>query len=345
MAVEGSGYPNFQYVTLITFDNIGFLHAGIGAGRVKTYKKAAFIVNPNAGSGSAAKTWRRIQGLAARVTGSYEAEVTTGPGDATRLAGEAAGSGFDLVVCVGGDGTLNEIVNGLLSYSIGPGRMVLGYIPCGTGCDFSRTLGIPANPRQAMELIACGATRMVDAGRITFRGSEGATEQRFFHNMISFGLGGEVDSRVNRGAKALGGFLTFIQATLVSIFLFRKKRISFRLDYGPVVETMAWNIAVANGQYQGGGMWVAPHARPDDGLFHLTAIGDLALWEVFFNLPRLYNGTLMSHSKISSFSGRYIEAWSPERVLLDMDGEQPGSLPLVAEVIPSTLRLAAVPPP
>ncbi len=317
---------------------------GHGNRALNPFKKTAFIVNPNAGAGSAAKKWRRIQGLAARLMGFYEAEVTKGPGDATRLAAEAARNGFDLVVCVGGDGTLNEIVNGLLSDSRGYGKMVLGYIPCGTGCDFSRTMGLPTDPGRAVEVIASGGTRTVDAGRIVFRGREGATEQRFFHNMISFGLGGEVDARVNRGAKALGGFLTFIRATLVSIILFRKKRIGFRLDNGPVFETMAWNIAVANGQYHGGGMWVAPEARPDDGLFHVTAIEDLALWEVFINLPKLYNGTLMSHPKIRSFVGRYIEAWSPERVLLDMDGEQPGSLPLSAEVVPSALRLAARPP-
>lgn len=304
-------------------------------------KKAAFIINPNAGAGSAAKTWDMIQGLAARMIGISDVGVTLGPGDATRLAGQAARAGFDLVVCVGGDGTLNEVLNGLLSNSCRP-ETVLGYIPCGTGCDFSRTLRLPADPRHAVEMIASGATRMVDAGRITFKGSTGTSEHCFFHNVTSFGLGGEVDARVNRGAKALGGFLTFIRATLVSVLLYRKKRISFRLDDGPVFEAMAWNIAVANGQYHGGGMWVAPRARPDDGLFHVTVIGDFALWEVFFNLPRLYNGTLMSHPKVRSFTGRCIEAWSPERVLIDMDGEQPGSLPVVAEVIPSAFRLAAV---
>ncbi len=309
------------------------------------FNKPAFIVNPNAGAGSAVKTWDRVRDLAARVIGPYEAGVTTGPGDAMRLAGEAARTGSDLVVCVGGDGTLNEVVNGLLSNSCGPARAALGYIPCGTGCDFSRTLGIPKDPRRAMEVIASGATRMIDAGRIAFRGNDGTAEHRFFHNMVSFGLGGEVDARVNRGAKVLGGFLTFIRATLVSVFLFRKKRISFQIDDGPVFETMAWNIAVANGQYHGGGMWVAPHARPDDGLFHVTAIGALALWEVFFNLPRLYNGTLMSHSKIRSFTGRCIEAWSTEQVLLDMDGEQPGSLPVAAELVPAVLRVAAAPRP
>lgn len=312
---------------------------------MNTIKKTVFIVNRNAGAGTGAKAWKMIRDPAARLMGRHEVAFTTGPGEAVRLAGEAVRAGFDLLVCVGGDGTLNEVVNGLLSDSCGPGETVLGYIPCGTGCDFSRTLGLPGDPRRALEVIANGHTRVIDAGLIAFRGPNGRSEHRFFHNMVSFGLGGEVDDRVNHGGKALGGFITFIQATLVSILLFRKKEITVRLDDGPVYGVTAWNIAVANGQYHGGGMWVAPYSRPDDGLFHVTVIGDLALWEVFFHLPKLYNGTLLGLSKVRSFTARLIEAWSAEKVLLDMDGEQPGSLPAVLEVIPAALRFAVMPHP
>ena len=308
-------------------------------------KRTTFIVNPNAGTGAAARQWPRIRRASERLLGPGEARFTRGAGDALDYAAEAVASGVDLLVCVGGDGTLNEVVNGLLSNPADArGSCVLGYVPCGTGCDLSRTLSIPRDPVRALEAIAGGETRTVDAGRIAFRGNRGTTEQRFFHNVVSFGLGGEVDERVNRGSKALGGFLSFIRATLVSILLFRKKRVRFRVDGGAVMEAVAWNVAVANGRYHGGGMCVAPDAAADDGLLDVTVIGDLALREVFLHLPKLYNGKLKTVAKVRTFVGKRIEAWSAQRVLLDVDGEQPGRLPVVIETVPGAIRLAATPP-
>jgi YegS/Rv2252/BmrU family lipid kinase len=307
-------------------------------------KRTTFIVNPNAGSGVAARQWPRIQRLSERLLGPWEARVTRGAGDALRYAAEAAASGVEVLVCVGGDGTLNEVVNGLLSTPAAAlGTCVLGYVPCGTGCDLSRTLSIPRDPVRALEAIAGGAIRTIDAGKAAFRGNDGEALEAYFHNVVSFGLGGEVDERVNRGSKALGGFLSFIRATLISILLFRKKRVCFRLDGGPVVEAVVWNIAVANGQFHGGGMWVAPKALADDGLLNVTLIGDLALWEVFLHLPKLYRGTLEKVTRVRTFTGRRIEAWSPQRVLLDVDGEQPGRLPAVIETIPGAIRMAVSP--
>jgi len=249
--------------------------------------------------------------------------------------------GVDRIVCVGGDGTLNEVINGMFLGNAARAESVLvGYIPCGTGCDFARALSVPANPFHALKAVAHGNRRRLDLGCMVFRGNDGSTVRRYFHNVASFGLGGEVDERVNRSSKALGGFISFIRATLVSVLLFRKKRIRYRLDRGPVRETRAWNVAVANGQYHGGGMWVAPNALPDDGLLHITVIGDFALWEVFFHLPKLYRGTLLRLSDVRSFSCRRIEAWSHQRVLLDVDGEQPGRLPACLEIVPKALTLA-----
>jgi YegS/Rv2252/BmrU family lipid kinase len=305
-------------------------------------KRTAFIVNPNAGTGTAARQWPRIQRWSDRFLGPCEVRFTRGGGDALRYAAEAVGSGVELLVCVGGDGTLSEVVNGFLSHPApARGPCVLGYVPCGTGCDLARTLDIPRDPVRALQVITGGATRTLDAGRVTFRANGGGALQAYFHNVVSFGLGGEVDERVNSGSKALGGFLSFIRATLLSVLLFRKKRVWLRLDGGPVLEAVAWNIAVANGQFHGGGMWVAPAALVDDGFLNVTLIGDLALWEVFLHMPKLYRGTLERVDKVRTFSGKRIEAWSAQRVLLDVDGEQPGRLPAVIEAVPGAIRLAA----
>ncbi len=266
--------------------------------------------------------------------------MTQGPGDAVRFAVEAVRSGAGLLVCVGGDGTLNEVVNGLLEPPLTNPGCILGYIPCGTGCDLSRSLSIPRDPVSALEGIAHGAGRTLDVGKIAFRGNEGKTLRRFFHNVVSFGLGGEVDERVNRSSKRLGGFLSFICATVVATLLYRKKSIRIQVDEGPVIDTVAWNIAVANGQYHGGGMWVAPEARVDDGLLNVTVIGDLARWQVFLHLPKLYNGRLHRLPQVRFLKGARIRAWSGGRVLLDVDGEQPGRLPAVMEAVPGAVRLA-----
>lgn len=303
-------------------------------------KNRVFIVNPHAARGTVGKNWPQIKELAEKRLGPFKFFVTTAPGDATQFANLAVSEGAQSVVCVGGDGTLNEIINGLMNEE-GPKNpeVHLGFIPNGTGCDFRRTLLIPTNPEDALKVIEGGRTRPIDLGRLRYTDHEGETRTRYFHNLTSFGLGGEVDERVNRSGKKLGGFLSFIMATLVSLVLYEKKRIRLRVDEHFDEEVVVLNVAVANGQYHGGGMWVAPGADPSDGIFHVTIIGDLSLPEVFYYLPKLYNGKILQVKRVRSLTGKKVEALSDERVLLDVDGEQPGCLPVKIEIIPSALRV------
>jgi len=305
-----------------------------------TSKKIAFVVNPNAAMGTLAREWPRIETLARDRLGPFQAHITTAAGDATRLTRQALLEGAELVVCMGGDGTLNEVVNGFMDEdgSIQP-EAVLGFIPQGTGCDFIKTVPIPKELNMAIDLIKDSHARPIDLGRIRYRDHHGRTSCRYFHNVTSFGLGGEVDERVNRTTKAFGGFISFIWATLVSILIYDKKRIRLKVDNGADLRVTSWNVVVANGQYHGGGMWVAPEATVDDGLFHVTVVGDLALSEVFRHLPKLYNGKLLQLEKVDAFVGKRVEADSDQRVLLDVDGEQPGQLPAIIEMVPKAVRL------
>ncbi len=302
--------------------------------------KTAFIVNPHAGSGSAGSKWPKIRALAKDRLGSFKSYVTENAGDAEQFTKKAISAGARRVVCVGGDGTLNEVVNGIMAHneSIRSG-LKLGFVPNGTGCDFIRTVSIPTDIGQAIDLIAEGPVHCIDLGKLFFKDHEGLDCFRYFHNITSFGLGGEVDERVNRSTKAFGPFLSFIWAMLISIIFYGKKRISFRVDNGFEQEYTVWNVVVANGQYHGGGMWVAPDASVDDCLFNVTVIGDLTLPEVFINLPRLYNGRIYDIRKVITMTGKKIEALSDHRVLLDVDGEQPGMLPVVIDMIPGALNI------
>jgi diacylglycerol kinase (ATP) len=302
--------------------------------------KIVFIVNPRAAAGSAGRSWPRIEALARDRLGSFEAFFTTGPGDATRLTRQALGQGAETIVCVGGDGTLNEVVNGLMNEQ-GPIRpeTAVGFIPRSTGCDLIKTVPIYRKLDQAMDIIKGGHTRILDLGRIRYQDCRNHPSYRYFHNIASFGLGGEVDDRVNRTTKALGGFLSFIGATLVSLLKYDKKRIHLKVDDVFDGEVNVWNIAVANGQYHGGGMLVAPGAQVDDGLFQVTVVGDLTLPEVFLNLPKLYNGKIYEVAKVRSLVGKRVEASSDQQVLLDVDGEQIGTLPVIIEIVPRAVSL------
>jgi diacylglycerol kinase (ATP) len=302
--------------------------------------KTTFIVNPNAAMGAVGKQWPRIEALCKETLGDFPRLLTSGPGDAQAFARREVLKGSDVIVCVGGDGTLNEIINGLMSVK-GPlsDKVAVGLIPIGTGCDFSKTLGIPRDTRSAVEVVTRGRTAFIDLGRITYLGPGGRTSTRYFHNVTSFGLGGEVDDRVNRASRGMGGFISFLKATLISLFLYDKKHIHLRVDESFDETVVTWNIAVANGKYHGGGMCIAPGASPWDGLFTVTILGDLLLREILYHLPKLYTGRIGEVKKVRILEGRKIEAASAQRVLLDVDGEQPGVLPVTIDMAPGALRL------
>lgn len=302
----------------------------------------AFIVNPNAGNGSTGSDWPIIKKLARDRLGPFATYITSGPGDAILLTKEAIVKGASLVICVGGDGTLNEVVNGYMEQkNSARADLRLGFVPNGTGCDFARTVLIPRDIEESINLIVTNKVRSIDVGRLGFKDHNGFSCSRFFLNIAGFGLGGEVVEKVNRTTKAFGPFLSFIWATLISIFLYEKKLITISIDDSFKEKIAIWNIVVSNGRYQGGGMLMAPDASIDDGLFNVTIVGDLNLTEVLINLPKLYNGKIYDIKKVTSHTGKKVEALSEQDVLFEIDGEQPGMLPVVIDMLPDALNIIA----
>ena len=305
-----------------------------------TSNKVVFIVNPKSGNSATGREWPRIQAMARDRLGSFTSYMTAKPGDATRITREKLTAGADLIICVGGDGTLNEVINGFMDEGgLIHADSVLGFIPNGTGCDFIKTAPIPANMEQCIDAIKERYVSIIDLGRLQYCDHRGHSKTRYFHNITSFGLGGEVDDRVNRSSKILGPFISFFWSALVTLFLYGKKSIRLKVDDQFDDEVITWNIAVANGQYHGGGMRIAPDASIDDGLFHITVVGDLSLAEVLWHFPKLYTGRVKDIKKVSFLIGKKVEASSEQRVLIDVDGEQPGHLPVVIEIVPAALRL------
>ena len=303
-------------------------------------RKFAVVVNPKSAHSAAGRKWEEIETLLAARVRDYSIFFTKAPGDATGLTRNALHDGFDTVVAVGGDGTINEVVNGFFENGlpVNP-RAAFGIIPLGTGGDFVRTAGISKNVGSALETLTAGRSTSVDVGKCTFRGYSGEMEERFFLNIADIGLGGETVDRVNRSSKRFGGFLSFLYGSFMALIQYRNKRVRFAVDGGDAREEVLNSLIVANGQYFGGGMWIAPEARIDDGLFDVVILGNYNLLSSLLKFPRIYSGSHLKLSGVRHFTAKKIEVASSERVLLDIDGEQPGVAPVTFEILPGSLDL------
>lgn len=270
----------------------------------------------------------------------FDLVFTRGPLHATELARQHLQRGYEMIIAVGGDGTINEAVNGFFEKgkNLFP-QAVLGILSAGSGGDFPKTLGWDRDLSRGARRLRGTRTRTVDVGRATFQNLQGDKETRYFLNVADFGSGGAVVEKVNRTSKVLGGSLSFLWGILSTLLRYKNKEIRFTIDRGEERSAILNNLIVANGKYYGGGLRSAPDAAIDDGLFQFVAIGDVTFPEIVWNLPRFRRGTHLAHPKIESYTGRRLSATSVEPVFIEMDGELVGTLPGAFEVLPGTLLL------
>ena len=270
---------------------------------------------------------------------------TTGPGDATRFAGECRQLGVDCTVVVGGDGTLNEVSQAYLDARGEPlAGPPLGVVPAGTGGDFRKTLELDTDLERSVERIMTSEPRPFDLGILRATGHDGRPVTRAFLNIASFGLGGLTDRVVNAGPKWLGGKSAFFLGTLRALVAYRNAAVRVKVDERVWLESPVVNVAVANGRYFGGGMQIAPEADPTDGLLDVVALGDLTRLGTVALTQNVYAGTHLGKPNVLSTRGALIEAEAlvpGAEVLIDMDGETPGRLPLAVRVAKGALFLRA----
>ncbi|MCZ6783913.1 MAG: diacylglycerol kinase family lipid kinase [Proteobacteria bacterium] len=301
------------------------------------------IVNPASRNGATGRRWRQVEAKLRDALGSLEVEQTRGPRDAERIAREAVRAGVERLVVAGGDGTTSEVASGLLAADLASYAQV-GVLPLGTGGDLARVLELPRDLGAAIEGLARGNTRRIDAGRITFLGNDGKQQTQFFLNVASFGISGLVAQLVNRAPKALGGTLSFLIGTLRGIARYRPQDVMVRIDgrvvhRGPVVLA-----AAANGRYFGGGMQIAPDARPDDAQLDLVLVEGVGKLALLSRFPPIYRGRHLADPAVSVHRGVLIEAdAAPGEVWLEVDGEPLGSLPATIELLPGALTLFGMP--
>ena len=302
------------------------------------------IVNPASAGGRTGKEWPRVRRCLVDAGVDFEHRLTSAGGDATMLARDALRDGCARVVAVGGDGTLNEVLNGFFDPDtlepVNP-KAVLGMLPSGTGGDFRKTAGIPHAPAAACALIARGDVRTVDVGRIDYHGG-GAPPSRWFINIADCGIGGDVVHRVNLSRKAAGGTLTFLYHSLAALARYGSRRVRVEVD-GAVTEAELQNVVVANGRWFGGGMKIAPNASLEDGLFDVLLCKDLGFRRSLAGLPQLYKGTHLGRDGITFARGRVVAVTPLEDrpVIFDVEGEEVGRAPATLTCLPGALRLCA----
>ena len=296
--------------------------------------ETVFLVNPAAENGSTGRRWPELARRAASLGLRGEALFSERPGQLGELARGAADGGASLLIAVGGDGTVNEVAQGIA----GRDRVELAVIPRGTGWDFARTYDIPRRLEQAVAVALDGRTRTVDLGRARYRTWAGGEAESYFANIASTGMSGAIAQRANDTTKALGGRVSYLWATLAVFSRWRNDEVRVRVD-GETRRGRMHDVVVANGRYFAGGMMICPEAEPDDGFLDVLTIGDLTKRDLLLTLPKTYRGKHLPHPKAELLRGAVVQVEAPTPLPLELDGEQPGTTPVRFEIVPRALRL------
>ena len=293
---------------------------GIGADRTLA------IVNPAAGDGAGARVGA---GLAHELElAGFKVEIiqTPAPGEAARIAREAAADGCRTVIAVGGDGTANEIANGLVDTGT-----ALALYPIGSGNDFARSLGYPRKRRDIARFLASARRRIIDVGEVN---------GRIFVNAAGVGIDGHVAERIEASARVVGARLGYFVGALVSIATYRPRPMRIRID-GETREGKHLMVVAANGTYFGSGMHVAPTAKLDDGLFDIVVAGDLGRWASLVALAKLYRGTHVNGTTIVMKRARVVEIELQRPLRAQLDGETTMAQRFSIRVRPGALEVLA----
>jgi YegS/Rv2252/BmrU family lipid kinase len=301
------------------------------------------IVNPKSASGTTKDRWAEMAADFRVHFGPFQVAFTKHAGDAAEIAKRGAEQGRKLIIACGGDGTVNEVANGIIE----SGRDVeLGILPSGTGGDFRRTLGISNTEREAARELRTGETRSMDVGKVTFQNFDNETVTRYFVNVSSFGLSASIIERVKKTSflnwlpkSFLRGKTNFAVSTLQEVLDLTFKTVRVRLDDGEERPLNTVNFCVCNARYFGGGMMIAPDSSVTDGVFDVVNIGDIKTAKILLNAWKLYGGTHLTLPEVRASHARRVEVSSADEINIEIDGELPGKLPATFEIVPAALKI------
>jgi len=303
--------------------------------------KTKFIINPRSAAGKTGKKWNEIHPLVRQIFGNdADASFTEEPMHAVKLARESILSGYDSIIAVGGDGTINEVLNGFFENDrVLREDVALGILEMGTGADFVKSLNMPIPWEEAIPFLKEATPQKTDVGKALFQSVDGKSVTRYFINICDFGIGGAVVERVNRTTKRFGGKISFLWSILITLLQYKNQVIRYKLDHGDWQTGKFNNFIIANGRYFGGGLIPAPNALIDDGLFDIVFFGDIGRINATTNLSNLRKGTHLRHPKLTLTHAKIVEATADNPVYIDIDGEFVGVLPIRVEILPNKLFL------
>jgi len=295
------------------------------------------IVNPNAGAGKCWLDWPKVETLLDSYGFKYHREFTLKKLHAIVLARKHINNGYRKIIVVGGDGTMNEVINGIFGQKrFETSEVILGMIPVGTGNDWGRMFGISNNYEEAIRTILTSKTFIQDAGKVVFQ-NRARTHHRYFVNIAGLGFDAMVVKKTNRlKDSGKSNPLIYKYNILTSLFQFKSPRATIEVD-GKAVTNNVVSVSVGICKYNGGGMMPLPDANPDDGLFDLTVIKKIARWDVIRSMKRLYDGSIVRHPRVETYQGKNIKISSNSTIFLETDGESLGHTPMIFEIIPKSI--------
>lgn len=300
---------------------------------------AKVIVNPVAGGCSVSRNWPRIYKQLQNIGLSFDYEFTVSKGHATELARKAVEIGYRYLVVVGGDGTVNEVANGIL-YSTSSTSTLLGIVSAGSACSFARSMGIAQDYVGACSLLTGDGRALIDVGVVHYH-HQGQLQQRFFVNTADVGFASDVADSWKHLPSRFGRRINHVLRTVEGLRCLSTHRNKIiRLRFGTNVESiLGCTVVMANGQYFGDGMQIAPYARLDDGLLDVVIVGNVSRYELLKLWPTLYNGSHIRHPKIKERKATTVIIESDEQLLVEADGVILGESPASFQVIPSVLTI------
>ena len=307
--------------------------------QISNRKEWLAIVNPNAGNGKGLKDWDLIAGFMKKENLSVNAKFTKAKGHAILLTQNGLKEGCRNIITVGGDGTLNEVMNGIFtdhsSYAL---ETCLALIPVGTGNDWGRMFGIPTDHEKAVRIIADGKQMVHDVGIVTYFDGE-EKKKRYFINIAGLGFESVVVKRTNfQKDRGHSGKAIYFYNLLMSLLSYKNTRAEIIVD-GNKTTADVFSVNVGNGRYCGGGMRQTPDALPDDGLLDVTVINGVSKFEIIRSLKMLYDGTILSHPKIDGYKCRNLKVTSDSLLFVEADGESLGHTPAEFSIIPSAINI------
>jgi YegS/Rv2252/BmrU family lipid kinase len=308
---------------------------------------AFVVVNPRSGNGRTGREWRAIERALGQAYPHMSVAFTRMRREATQLVRNALREGHHEIIAIGGDGTINEAVNGFfdINGAISPDA-VFGYVTSGTGGDFRKTFGVAEGADAAVAHLKSAPVRAIDVGKLSCLTRDGEPQIRYFANIASFGLSGMVADSVNRApiAKLFGGSFAFAFHSAVDMLTYRQHivRIIVDGDYDEIAPIST--VAVANGRFFGGGMHVAPSAAIDDGYFDVVIMGAAPKKQMLADMKLIYTGEHIANPNVRVMRGRKVVAvpvaeTRGRAVLIETDGESAGRLPATFEILPRALNL------